>query len=233
MSKKYFGTVFLLALLFCAFFKVSAQEDAFKEEDLTSLIKTATQKLEGKTYRSTSFYLVYKNGSTVPDITEKRIREILPPDREHVVTESETGFVKRRFEYIRIGDKFYTKADNEEWKLGGLGIGAGGGSGNGIGDVKIERSVERTFKKGEIVSNQVTDFYEMKTTTKYIYPTRTYLSVTKYGYWFDANGRFVKTETEYESESAKTLSRSKTEYEYDPKIKIEAPVLSRETKPAQ
>jgi hypothetical protein len=231
MSKKYFGAFFLLALLVCGFFKASAQEDAFKDEDLTTLIKTAQQKLEGQTYRSTSFYLLYKNGSTIPDITEKRIREIQPPDREHVVFESETGFVAKRFEYIRIGDKFYSRVDNGEWRLGGLGNGSGGGSGNGSGIAKIERSVERTFKKGEIVNNQVTDFYETKTTIKYIYPTRTFTNVSKYGYWFDANGRFVKTETEYESDDVKTLSRSKIEYEYDSKIKIEAPVLSKETKP--
>lgn len=224
----------VLVFIFSAFLNVSAQENTFDEQQLQMLAKSARQKLEGKTYRSTVINVEYENGNSFPARSGKTIVEIIPPDRRHFLSETQTAEGVKRYEYIRVGDKEFAKNDNGEWKeLGGYGtgIGTGGGSGFGYGsDVKIERTVERKLKKGETVNNQSADLYETVDTTKYIYPTATYANVSKESYWFDASGRFVKTANEDENGMAKTTSRTTTEYEYDANIKIEAPSIKKQAK---
>lgn len=231
------AAAFIIALTLCAFLSAAAQEkeNTFNDADLQMLTNAAWDKLEGKTYRSTTTSLVFSNGSQTPVRTEKFISEVIPPEREHYVSISETPEGIKRHEYIRVGARRFAKDDDGEWKeLGGSGTGNGSGVGNGSGsgNVKIERSVVRTLKKGETINNKKVDLYETVTTIRFIYPAKTRTEIDRTAYWFDANGLFVKTENEYQDSDERENSRTTREYEYNPKnLKIEAPVIKTESKP--
>lgn len=230
--KKLNIAAFIVMWMLFALPNAAAQENTFEPEDLQALIKAASQKLEGKTYRSNMFYVFYVNGNSANTSTITVITEVVSPDRKYVTEarKDETGKTYHRFEIICIGDKRFSRRDNGEWKKdgaycdgGGWVIGAWRGSEDGV---ETETITERRLKKGEITNNQTTDLYEMITTVKYIYPTKTYTNIYKDSIWFNANGMFVKIFREVQSGDTKNLDRDTTEYEYDPKdIKpIEAPI---------
>lgn len=228
MSKKYFTTAFLLTFLFFTFSGVSAQENILTTEDLdiviNDLVNTANQKIKDKTRRVTTTSTFSTIGSEVSTRKYKTIWEIIPPDREHFVSENESVEGVKRYEFIRIGDKRFVRENNGEWKEeSGNGRGSGNGAGAGI-DAVIERTVERRVKKGETVNNQTADLYEIVTVTKYIYPNKTITNSWKQSYWIDKNGLFVRTEDEFQNGEANTISRTVRDYEYDSNIKIEAPI---------
>jgi len=234
MSRKSFKAVFSLAIILCAFLSISAQENTFKEEDLMALKTAAELKLKGKIYRHTTIETFYSNGNKTPDSTSKRIVEIIPPDRYRYMSITETPKGTERYEYIQVGERRFSREDNGEWKestAGGTGSGMGNGSGSGDALYKLETTIERKLKKGEIVNRQKVDLYETVTTFKYIYPTKTFTSVWKGTYLFDESGRFVKYEQEYNAGEENSIKKTVEEYEYNPKIKIEAPILSKKTKP--
>jgi hypothetical protein len=221
----------IVVLVLCAALNVAAQESAFKDEDLKALIKNAAEKLDGKTYRLKTTSVNYRNGNSTPAFTEKTISEFIPPERERIITETQTPEGVKRYESIRIGEKRFIRYDNGEWQeMGGTGMGSGNGSGGGT-SAKVETTIERRFRKGEIINNQTADFYETVTTTKFIYPEKTYTTVWKTANWFDVNGLFVKSENEYQSDHyTKTIFRTTREYEYDANIKIEAPLIDSKQK---
>ena len=230
MLKNLSGLALVAAFVFGAFHQISAQEMTFKAEDLAVLTKNASEKLEGRAYRSNTVNVFYKNGSAASTSTTKSIREFIPPDRVHYVFEAKDAKSTTRYELIRIGEKTYTRANDEEWKEGGSGSGMGSGIGDGDTAVKIERSEKRILKKGVLLNKQKVDFYETEVTVKYIYPNQTYTTVYSDSYWFNAGGMYVKTESVYLDNSSKNTSRNTTEYEYNPKIKIAAPILPKQKK---
>jgi hypothetical protein len=230
MSKKSFGIIFLLAVIFCSFHSVSAQEGTFKEEDLTALKKAAGEKLAGKIYRHTTIVSTYFDGDETPNYIMKSILEIIPPDRSRYISMKETSKgVAWRSESIRVGKRRFRREDNGEWKeekeSGG---GIGGGEGSGYIGYKLEKTIERKLKKGEVAGNKKVDLYETFSTYKYIYPLKTITKVWKEIYSFDADGMFVKREEEY-NDGSNSVRKTVEEYEYDPNIKIEAPALREKT----
>jgi hypothetical protein len=231
MLKKISGVASIFVLMFCAILSVSAQENQFKPEDLQALIKSASENLKGKTYRVTT-KTVYSNQGSIDAMTQKTITEYLPPDREHFISETETSEGVERYETISIGERKYIKNDKGIWQemrtiINGNGMGSG--SGDGSGDYKIETTVERKLIKSDIVGKQKADLYETVTTTRIIYPMKTFTSVSKESYWFDRNKLFVKRESVQTSQGETIYFDTKT-YEYDSKIKIEAPVTGVKTK---
>lgn len=222
----------IVLLTLCATLGVAAQESAFKEEELKVLIENAAEKLDGKTYRLKTTSVNYQDGNSTPVYTGKTISEFIPPERERIVTETQTAEGIKRYESIRIGEKKFVRYNNGEWQEpDGTETGTKYGTGVGSLSAKVETTTERRFRKGEIVNNQTADFYETVTTTKFIYPAKTYTSVRRTAYWFDVNGQFVKSENEYQDDmDTKSISRITREYEYDANIKIEAPLIKSKPK---
>lgn len=209
---------------------VSAQEENdFKEEDLQTRLKMAQQKLETATHRATIDYAFYTNDKGVPDLAEKTVREVVPPQKsEHSATERKwADGSTTRSEYVRVGARQFARENGGEWNelknADGYGYGIGSGTGSGNSQMKIERNVERSLKKGERVGDRTVDLYETVTTVRYVYPSKTRTEISRDSYWFDADGRFVKTENEYSDSEARTHSTNTKIYEYDVEIKIQAP----------
>lgn len=226
--KKSNGIIFAFILSLCAFLNASAQQaNTFNENDLYALRRTAYGKLEGEIYRLTAVDVVYNNGNSAATRTEKTIREVVPPDRYHEITETTTAKGIERREQITVAKRTFLKRNNEEWKeiysSGGSGYGSGNGSGGG-GRIQIENKTERILKKGETVSSQTVDLYETVHIIRYRLRSDVFSVITKSSDWFDKNGLLVKSAYEYENTETKLISRSTKDYEYDPSIKIEAPI---------
>ena len=228
MKKNSFAAAVLLMLFLFALANVSAQENTFTDEDLKNLTNNAIEKLKGKSHRQKKFYEIYEEGKPKPILTQRNLREFIPPDRIYFSSERENAEGRKRFEAIYIGEKEYIRVDNGEWQeLVRGGEGNGVGNGTSIGDdVRIETTVERKLKKGEMVNKRIADRYEKIITTKVIFPDKTYTSVEREVNWFDANGLLVKYYQEVQDDKLKRTYRTTTDYEYDANIRIEAPVLN-------
>lgn len=223
------NAVLFSGLLIASVFNGNAQQsDTFEEKTLDALKKTAYQKMESKIYRVTVNETIGRKDNPTSVKDAKYIREVIPPDRSHYISMEKTSDGVKRYEYIRIGEKSFSRTDDGEWK-DITGSGSGQGSGNGSGDsVKFERSVERKLKRGVSVKNQTTDLYETVITTKFLYPASPVTNIGKYSYWFDANGMLVKTEDAFSTDdTTQKIVNRVSEYEYDARIKIEAPVINK------
>lgn len=229
--KKYLGfAAFISTVIICTVLCVTAQESTFDDDAFYNLKEKAETFLDKGVLRLTIIEQSFENGSKIPNRLEKYISEVIPPDRRRFIVEKKTKNGIERTEYIDIANQRFVKKNNSNWEIfKPEGSGVGSGSGNGGGEnVKIEHSTENKLKRGVIINNQKADYYETKTTFKYIYPTRTVVSYSKEGFWFDEKGRYVKAIEEGFDEETKSLSQKTTEYEYDPKIKIEAPIKIKE-----
>jgi hypothetical protein len=223
--------IFLFAFILAAFaLSISAQQKAetFSEENLRNTTKTAQQKLKGAVYREKTRSESYKNGDSAPSYVENTVTEIVPPDRRHYFEEKIYGEETKTFESITIGEDFYFRFNDGEWKTGGFGRGSGSGQGSGVGSgekrITIENKTERIFTRNAALGGQTANLFETIKTHSYSYRSNIYSIITKSAYWFDSKGRFIKWSDEYENTELKIISRSIREYEYDPTIKIEAPI---------
>ncbi len=230
LTKKRVVTVWLTAFMtFGLSLVATAQvETTFESNTLYKLQDEARRATDQGTLRLTILKEHFENGNTIPVSTEKYISEVIPPDRRRFITEikSKTGI--RRSEFINIGTQRYIKENGGKWEVyqpkGGGGSGQGSGNGSGGEQVKIESSSVNKLERDVIVNNQKTDYYETTVNYKFFYPTGTVTAYSKKGFWFDAQGRYVRTLKEDFSGDTKSLSREITDYEYNPDIKIEAPM---------
>lgn len=232
-SRKLKSAAFVFAILLASVFQVAAQESTFDDNALYELQERAREMLADKVLRITTMDARFEKGNKTPVTYEKYISETVPPDRNRFVVEKKTAKGIEQTEYIDIGRDRFVKRNGGEWEIfEPTGSGRGTGSGTGSGEEpKIETTSKNVLKKGEKINNQTVDLYQVVTNRKYIYPTKTYTDVQTESFWFDRNGRFVKTVEEYHDGETGKVSRKTVEYEYDPKIKIEAPVLKTTAKP--
>lgn len=227
--KNYFNSIVLCGLLFSSLLNVFSQEKSLNEQEFTALRNTASEKLKSRNYRVVMSSESYKSvNDSSPYYFTSEITEYILPDRRHYILERKTELNTTREETISIGQRKYSRQNNEVWKeLLPVGNNNGGGSGSGSGfsgsPLNYEKTIEYKYKGKETVKNQKADLYEVLTTTKYNSPNFRATTIMTERFWFDKDGMFLKTEIESKINN-KVNSHTVREYEYDPKIKIEAPV---------
>lgn len=227
---KRFFVIYLLIMVAAAVFEANAQKtpETFNQETLERLIKTASKKLENEKYRLTTGSQSFRSGNSVSNYTQKTVTEVIPPDRRHYYQETLTNGNTSSYETITVGENFFYRFNGGEWKTGGFGSGTGIGSGSGTGVEKritIENRTDRNFIRNVTVNGQTADLFEIINTLKYTFRSNTYSVITKSTYWFDREGRFIKTVYDYENTELGIISNSTKDYEYDIDIKIEMPLV--------
>lgn len=232
--KKPTAIAFVIALSFFALLDVSAQEATFNDETLYALIRNSKPLMEGKRMRFVTIKEEFEDEGKTFVSSTKSTNEILPPDRSRLVYETKTPRGAERVEHISIGERRFVRRNGGEWEiLTPSGGGMGSGIGNGSGDIpQTETTTVRTLTKNVIVNDQKTDWYKSVVSVKFIFPTRTYTNIYTESYWFDADGRMIRSASESKYGDTKTVSRQTESYEYNPNLKIEAPIIKRKTKPA-
>jgi len=202
---------------------IAGQEKTIEKANFLEITAKAEEKLEGKTYRKTTVNETFVARDSKPLKSSKTIFETIPPDRTRWIRDDETG----KLEAITIGAKRYIRKNGGEWKEN-----YGGGVGNGIGCGARIESESYTVIENTKLDGKTVNLYEMKkklTNVSCGEDSRDQVWLERY--WITKDGMYLKTEDEYEYVGEHSFRRSTAIYEYDPNIKIEAPVLSKETKP--
>ena len=215
----------LLILIFSLFSSVSAQEKKISEQEFVALRKNASEKIKDKSYR----VKMTSESSTIvtdpaPSWFTTSIIE-LTSDGYHNVYETKSADKVTRNEEIKVGNRKYTRLNNDAWKEVTT-VTSQNGSGSGIVTVtlaKSEKNVEWKYKGKKSLNGQNTDLYEVKTTTKFKLKDKDITSIFTERFWLSQDGLILKTESESER-NKKVFSHTVYEYEYDPNIKIEAPI---------
>lgn len=189
--------------------------------------------MEGKKLRIVSVREEFENEGKTSVGFNRSINEILPPDRNRYVYEERTanGTIERT-EYIDIGDKSFVRRNGGEWEIL-VPSGMGNGAGNGAGGIipKVEISIVKSLIKNETVNNQSADLYKTVESRKYIYPDKTYTNVSIESFWFDRDGKLVKSIREFQDGERKSISRTTEEFDYNANFKIEAPTIKTKKNP--
>lgn len=221
-----FAVVLILSFSFLP--GVSAQSKTITKEEIETVKSNARQKLKEISYRSVT---TQQSGQ----IKKIEIYEFVPPDREHFIItqkspEIETyGGVKipaNNFydEWIYIGEKiYYRNAANKHWTEIKTDGGIGNGSGNGTGTISETPTIttEYNLTQNQFVNGQESDLYEVIVSRKYSWSSTP--SVEKIKYWINKKGLFAKTKYIYPA------GESTVDFEYNSKIKIEIPVIKKQT----
>src|SRR6185369_11341202 len=166
----------------------------FKDEEVNMLKDAAFKKLSKQNYRYTIAGVLYKNGSSAPELLEKTTHENLLSGRERWIYENPNGKWVKRYEYIRIGKNQFSKFDTKPWEKveSQYNWSQSGGGGGDFSIVKIEDKTERKLTKDQTLNNQKVDLYETIETTVYSRQKTTFSTITTKKYWFDKSGLFVK-----------------------------------------
>lgn len=223
---QYFTTVFSFVIIFCTFFEAAAQQPIFNDRVFYELETNANKMLEEKNFRQTNIRETFEGGGNVPVEYEKSINEVLHPNRSHFIFEKKTADGTLRKEYIDIGRDRFIRENGGEWKIF-EGSGGGIGSGSSGGVAKIESTTEDNFTAGEMLDGQKTDHYERIIRYTYTYPTKIEKITITQGFWFNADGLFVKTLYETRNETDKRIERETNFFEYNVDLKIEPPIIRK------
>jgi hypothetical protein len=215
--------LFLLMLIICGFSNITAQEKKISEQEITTLRNNASEKLKSKSYQVKMNSESYRNTKDSSPYWFIKSTTEYTLDGYHSVTETRSVEGLKRRETINVGNRRFSKEDNEPWKELSPTQGFGGGSGLQPSSIESETTVEyKHLGKKEII-NQKADLYEVKKKTKYKIKDREFLSIYTEKFWFNKDGLFLKTEDESEN-NGKVTSHTVREYEYDSNIKVEAPI---------
>lgn len=214
--------ILILAFVFLNAAFVFGQEKMIDREKFEQARETAAEKLDGKTYRETTVVEFFTDRNAAPTKTRKTIIETIPPDREHLIFETEQG----KKEVIEIKGTRYVRLNGGEWTQEDVVV---IGTGNGIGCSSTIKSESYTVTENSSFNGKTADFYEMK---KKLSDCSNDIGdeIWLYKFWIGKDGMFLKTESEYEKVGGNSIQRITIVYEYDSKIKIEAPILKKETK---
>jgi len=164
----------------------------------------------------------YKNGklNSTTEITD----EYLKPDKRHYLEVNKVGDKTYKSELIQIGEIFYCRRNDGEWKQ--YKSWCSGGSASGISNLV---SSKYTVEDAEI-NNQKVKLFQEYTTYKNTYSPdkdREGLSYYQSKHWIDKKGFVLRQEIKSGLlEPEKIYNQQTDSYEYNPKnLKIEAPVI--------
>ncbi|HRI02961.1 MAG TPA: hypothetical protein PLL77_04385 [Pyrinomonadaceae bacterium] len=225
MQKTFY--LILLCLILCTTVVSFGQERKITEEELKTLIASATEKRKGVPQRQKIVTTGY-----APDDRSETKYEFGPNETFHVISNRKSNGVETKTETIRIGTTRYDRQKDGTWlkfepkppgSVGGLG--SGNGSGSGISSGKVESTKEILFIGNEKIGKEKVSHY--RSTNKVVFrsgtPVRTRFVV--YDYWFRDDGMLIREVHEDGFENSRQRYKSTTDYEYTNDISIVAPKL--------
>jgi hypothetical protein len=216
----------LLALILISTFAFSAytQELRATEADVNTARNKAMQILSSTAHREIMSTEQFETRELPPVITFGFTREFQPPNKFHVVFKSKSGKRSEQSETIVVGEKGYIKTVGAKWQQDPNASTESGSPLPPDDDGNSTMPEVRVAHKPNILLNNVpADFYEVIKQYHYGAGRNANINIYTHRYWFDGEGRLLKSEFETSSTRSKSLSRRTSVYEYDPNIKIEEP----------
>ncbi|MEQ1924201.1 MAG: hypothetical protein ABL952_17005, partial [Pyrinomonadaceae bacterium] len=155
------------------------------------------------------------------------ISEYLRPDRERMFYEVTDKKGTKRSESVEIGDNEYSREGDGPWKvtrkatpdLAKLLIPLGKAD-------QSDESVkyEYLYLGKKELNGMMADLYQVTTTRSLRSASGDIINPSVKKYWFDKNGRLLRTQIDTTDNVTRALHQEIKEYEYDVVIKIEAPI---------
>jgi hypothetical protein len=231
--------IFCIALILIGAIGVFAQERTISKTEFDALFKNPNRLApfiwKGKTWRNIITTETKAEGKNPVDSSTKSISLYAPWQKSHTFLESRTGSKITKRETIRLGDKIYTRNENEAWTVEAFAEKPKTETPTASAPVavesKFERSNEYKYLGSEKLNSQMTNVYVYITKTKGADPStnieRAYTHTSKY--WFNEDGTLLKEDRVIEGrgETGTLFNRLTIIYELDPNIIIEAPLMNR------
>jgi hypothetical protein len=216
----------ILFFLLCAAVTVIAQERVIEKNEFDSVYQKSSLLLKTRAYRST---MVRKTGGDSSPVGETSVYEFVPPDRYHSISTwtDDNGAVKKN-ESIRIGTKSWFRANDEPWRVSGIGSGNGSGAGSGMRE--IERVIGYKMTPGVKLETGTANLYQFTQTLRFEDRGGFFEATTSRDNWFNKEGLLLKSEYSLINTRLRMTYKTSTIYEYDPRITIEPPAVVPETK---
>lgn len=219
--------IFLTIICITSAIIVSAQPKEITADEHNRTFREALDKGRGISRRQITQRESYREGKLYS--TEEFIYEHVMPGKMRYVHSEKFADRTWKIELIHIDKTYYCRRDDGEWKKSATWC--ADGSVFGLpGIVSSKFTVEKTN-----FNNQSVRLFEEYTTYKNIYSAnkdKEGLSYWKSKFWINEGGLIVRQEGENGLlEPAQIRWKKVDTYEYNPKdLKIEAPILSKDTK---
>lgn len=230
--------IFSAVLILIGAVGVFAQERTISKTEFDALFKNPNRLApfvwKGKTWRNIITTETKAEGKKPLDSSTKSTSVYAPWQKSHTFSESRTGSKITKREVIRLGDKIYTRNENEAWTVEAFvekpKPETTAPAAPVAVDSKVERNIEYKYLGTEKLNSQTTNVYAHIMKTKSADPLtnveRAYIHTMKY--WFNEDGTLLKEDRVIEGrgEAGTLYNRLTIIYELDPNIIIEAPLIN-------
>jgi hypothetical protein len=201
-----------------------AQERVIEQKEFDSIYQKSLLFLRTRAYRSTT---VRKTDGDSSPAARTSVYEFVPPDRYHSINTwtDYDGAIKKN-ESIRIGKKSWFRANDEPWRISGIGMGNGTGAASGMRE--IERVTGYKMTPGVKLETGTADLYQFTETLRFEDRSGFFEETTWRDNWFNNGGLLLKSEYSTINTRLRTAYKASTIYEYDSRITIKPPVVEPE-----
>lgn len=217
--------VLCLLWILAGFTIISAQETVIQKSDFETIIKNATDILKAKPHRVTVTSKTNVNGKPQESTSAKTIVEVAATDKRRSVREYKSATQNSKREFIRFGDKTYSRENEGQWKQGGM------QNSPSEGNLKtVAEQIQYESLGKEMLNNQNTNIYRRTKTGKMIDSSNNeeVLSTETVKYWFDESGALLKREMDRENRRAGKVFHFMVTalFDYDRNIQVVAPQIA-------
>lgn len=218
-------TILSLLLVLAGFTASFAQERAIQKEDFEVLVKNAKAILDARPHRVTVTSSTNVNGKPQETDSSKTIVEVASKDKRRSVRELKSVKQNSKREFIRFGNKTYSRENDGQWKQSGVE--------NSPSQGNLTTTSEETNYKSigkELLSNQNANVYQRVRNRKMIDNSNNeqIISTETVKYWFDDNGALLKREMMRENRRGNNVFNivATASFDYDQKIQVIAPQIA-------
>lgn len=212
-----------LLVLLAGITAVHAQEKSIQKSDFEAVIKSATDILKTTPHRITVTQKTDVNGKSQEN--SSAIVEVASSDKLRSVRETKSLNQNSKREFVRIGDKSYSRENDGQWKQAAMPVNPNEGMTKTVDEQLQYQSLGK-----ETLNNLAANVYVKTKTSKMIDSSnnREILSTEKVKYWFDGNGALIKREMARENRvGEKTFHFMTTAvFDYDKNIQVVAPAMA-------
>lgn len=220
--------ILFMTLLLFGCVGVFAQERTIEQSEFDTVYRNSFR--WGRTpYRMTITSQSRTEGRSQTDYSSKTTMEFAFPVGSRITMESHFGGKDHKNETIRIGNKTYTRKNDEAWteKLAE----STPPPKPALAGSENDDQIEYKYFGSEQLNDQTATVYGKIVNRKTIHPSnnKEIVSVVTTKFWFGNGGIILKSDMEQKSRIGETLyiTRLTQIWESDPNIKIEAPELSQ------
>ena len=226
--------IIFAALLLFGCIGAFAQERIISQSEFETLLVNSTEKLKGKSYRTTIDTKSSAEGRPQTDFSSKMVLEFVSPTIRHTFFESTFQTGTRINESIRIGDKVYTREGDGNWQEKTFEAVTANKSKATVAENQDEGQPEYKYLGIEKLDNKDARVYTKISIRKSIDPAtgRETSSINTTKYWFSEDGFLLKSDLVSDAKSGvmKFYTRVTQVWETDVNLNIEAPKITEPAK---